>query len=119
MAQVSDGGLYIRAGISSGHRHGLVHLPDADNLARFAFIIKVPYEAVLDAALHDAAYLPRPEVAAGPHRLDVFWKSAALDEEAELQAARRTPTGRATPGQQRRRQLDEAGEESQDPSGDA
>lgn len=40
--------------------NGISRLPDKMNLATFARLIHMPYERVLDAALHDSGYLPDP-----------------------------------------------------------
>jgi transcriptional regulator with XRE-family HTH domain len=70
-------------------------LPSAQALARFANLSGTPYQRVLDAVLTDAGYLPEPPLT------------------SEAIQLRRTPSGRHTRGQQRRREVAED-EASQD-----
>lgn len=41
-------------------------LPSAQGLARFAFLARLPYQRVLDAALEDVGYLPQPRLTDEP-----------------------------------------------------
>lgn len=61
---------------------GISRLPDKDNLAMFAYLTGTPYSEVLDAALHDAGYLP----------------SRNPNPEAVAQVAARRSTGRKPRG---------------------
>ncbi len=73
-----------------------------DHLQGIARVTGVPYQRVLDALLEDIGYL-HPGVQVG-------------DEPASTRkASRRTRSGQRTAEQQRRADLDEVGEESQDP----
>ncbi len=46
-------------------------LPGAEGLARLALLTGTPYRDVLDAALTDAGYLPRPQVSLQPTKRDL------------------------------------------------
>lgn len=112
-------------------QHGISRLPDRFNLARFARLISMPYERVLDAALHDAGYLPEPreevmgnaehpaptsKPGAGPDNVAALLPSVQVrgDLEDGRKAARRTRSGQPTLGQRRRADSDAAGQGSQE-----
>lgn len=106
----------------------LKRMPEPDHLRALARQINVPYRVLLDAALADTGYL-----GARSEREDVRQHAApktqapvsgAEDElaarrqdepEAELPWASHPKKGRESTGRQMRRQMDEVGEENQDP----
>lgn len=58
---------YKSSSVFDGWRAEMKAMPGADVLARLATLARVPYRDVLDAALNDAGYLPKPDVDVIPH----------------------------------------------------
>lgn len=131
----SEAWIMRRAGLNKGafsawRKRGIPALPPRADLVRLAEVLRVDYEQMVIAMLHDAEYLP--EEAARARGLEIErrlseidtiparklegipgWRAGAGNPEGrELpKAARRAPsTGRSL-----RREMDAAGEENQDP----
>jgi hypothetical protein len=102
-------------------------LPAAQALARFSLLSGHSYQRVLDAALEDAGYLPRPEVTDQPFTKAGRGGGPGIDDEIDGPAPKVADINRAreqepayaeaardiggrSPGQRRRDRLDNLGE---------
>lgn len=92
-------------------RASLTDLPQAENLVRFADLIRIPYATVLDAALHDAGYLPRPDVTPQARQADIGFGDVHITSE---QAAARHG---ASQGRRRASEQDHDAERPDAPAG--
>lgn len=109
----------------------LKRMPEPDHLRALARQINVPYRVLLDAALADTGYLdarseredvgndgrsaPNRQAGGSPAEDELAARRRDETPEADLQWASHPKKGRESEGRQLRRQLDEVGEENQDP----
>lgn len=100
--------------------NGISRLPDRHNLARFARQINMPYERILDAALHDSGYLPEPIEEGGGARAGSAAptsKPGSGPDAPRLRLADAARDAGKSRVDRRRKQQDQAGTENQDDGG--